>query len=76
MIVNILLLVGIISTSFVFGYSVGIKHGVKISMEIAIKGTIMTLAEEFDKLGMKDTFKNVVDNTFNGAELKLWEEEK
>jgi hypothetical protein len=71
MIVNILLLVGIISTSFVLGFNVGIKRGVKTSMEIAIKGTIMTLAEEFDKLGMKDTFKTIVDKTFDGIKLDL-----
>jgi hypothetical protein len=71
MIVNILLLVGIISTSFVLGFNAGIKRGVKTSMEIAIKGTIMTLAEEFDKLGMKDTFKTIVDKTFDGIKLDL-----
>lgn len=71
MLFNILLLAGIISTSFVFGYNVGIKHGIKISMQTAIEGTIMALSEEFDKLGMRDTFKTIVDKTFDSTKFKL-----
>jgi len=70
MIVYILLLVGIIITSFELGYKVGIKRG------IAIKDTIMTLVKESDKLGMKDTFKNAVDDVFDGSKPELWEEDK
>ena len=76
MIVYILLLVGIIINSFEIGYIVGKKHGIKISMKIAIKDTIMALAKEFDKLGMKYTFKNVVDDAFDCSKLELWEEDK
>lgn len=74
MIFNILILLGIASTSFTFGFRIGVKHGIEISVKLAIKSTILALADEFDKLGMKDTFKNVVEDIFG---LKFnWEEEQ
>ena len=76
MILKILLIVGIVGTSIVFGFSIGIRHGIEISMATAIKGTVKTLAEKFDELGMKDTFKTVVDDTFDSTKLNFWEDEE
>lgn len=74
MIFNVLLLLGIASTSFAFGFRLGVKHGIEISVELAVKSTVLALADEFDKLGMKDTFKNVVEDIFG---LKFnWEKEQ
>lgn len=76
MILKILLIVGIVGTSIVFGFSIGIRRGIEIAMKTAIEGTVKSLAEKFDKLGMKDTFKTVVNDTFDSTKLNFWEDEE
>ncbi len=76
MILNILLLSGIVLTSILFGFSMGLRRGIEISMQTAIEGTVKALAEGFDKLGMKDTFKTIVNDTFDSTKLNFWEDEK
>ena len=73
-ITNVLLITGIIIFSIGLGYSIGIKHGIEISMKTSIERTIKMLAEEFDKLGMKDQFKTIINKTFDATKLDLWEE--
>lgn len=67
---------GIIVFSIGLGYSIGIKQGIRISIGIAIERTIKILAKEFDKLGMKDQFKTIVNKTFDTTKLNLWENEE
>lgn len=76
MIINILLIAGIIVTSYILGFTIGIRRGIEISMATAIKGTVKTLAEKFDELGMKDTFKTIVNDTFDSTKLNFWEDEE
>lgn len=73
---NVLLITGIIVFSIGLGYSIGIKHGIRISMGITIERTVKMLAKEFDKLGMKDQFKTIVNKTFDITKLNLWEDEE
>ena len=73
---NVLLITGIIVSSIGLGYSIGIKQGVEISMKTSIERTIKILAKEFDKLGMKDQFKTIVNKTFDTTNLNLWENEE
>ena len=73
---KVLLIVGIIISSVGLGYSIGIKHGIEMSMKTAIERTAKILAKEFDKLGMKDQFKTIVNKTFDTTKLNLWEDEE
>lgn len=76
MMTNVLLIVGIVISSVGLGFSIGIKRGIEISMKTAIEGTIKSLEVEFDKLGMKDQFKTIVNRTFDKKKLNLWEDEE
>ena len=76
MITNILLIFGIILTSILLGFSIGLRRGIEISMQTAVEETIKRFAKAFDKLGMSDTFKTIVNDTFDSTKLNLWEDEK
>lgn len=73
---NVLLIAGIVICSVGLGYSIGIKQGIEMSMKTAIEGTVKSLAAEFDKFGMKDQFKTIVNRTFDTTKLNLWEDEE
>ena len=77
---GIIILLGIAISSIAFGfnigYSKGIEHGINISIETAIRETINHLQDEFEKVGLKDQFEEIIEKVFDTKRLKLEMEEK
>lgn len=75
MIYNILILAMIVITSiglgFNLGHNVGLKHGIDIAMETAIRETIKHLQTEFEKVGLRDQFTDIIQKTFDTKKLNL-----
>lgn len=76
MIINILLITGIIVTSYILGLTIGMRRGIEISIETAIKQTVKSINKEFEKLGMSDQFKIIVNKIFDSKKINLWEDEE
>lgn len=75
MIYNILILAMIVITSiglgFNLGHNVGLKHGIDIAIETAIRETIKHLQTEFEKVGLRDQFTDIIQKTFDTKKLNL-----
>ena len=65
-----------IAFGFHIGYDIGVKHGIDISIETAIKQTIKSINKEFEKLGMGEQFKIIVNKIFDSKKINLWEDEE
>ena len=80
MTMQIISLVLMVLTSIAFGFHIGLhigmKRGIELSIETAIKETVKSIKKEFEKLGMSDQFKTIVNKIFDSKKINLWEDEE
>ena len=66
-------------TSIAFGFHIGLhigmKRGIEISIETAIRETVKNINAEFEKLGMGDQFKIIVNKIFDSRKIDFWKDE-